>query len=89
MLALINIITNSQESYNLPVVKFNTNTEENILSLRIRKTWREESGMDDEGGEWEDQFPEKTPVEEFFKIKLNSLTELFVKLSIEWKNSGI
>jgi len=31
--------------------------------LRIRKTWREESGMDDEGGEWEDQFPEKTPVE--------------------------
>jgi len=50
VLALINIITNSQESYNLPVVKFNTNTEENILSLRIRKTWREESGMDDEGG---------------------------------------
>ena len=45
--------------------------------------------MDDEGGEREDQFPEKTPVEEFFKIKLNSLTELFVKLSIEWKNSGI
>jgi len=39
VLALINIITNSQESYNLPVVKFNTNTEENILSLRIRKTW--------------------------------------------------
>jgi len=64
VLALINIITNSQESYNLPVVKFNTNTEENILSLRmIRKTWWEESGMDDEGGEWEDQFPEKTPVE--------------------------
>jgi hypothetical protein len=51
VLALINIITKSQESYNLPVVKFNTNTEENILSLRIRKTWREESGMDDEGGE--------------------------------------
>jgi len=24
-----------------------------------------------------------------FKMKLNSLTELFVKLSIEWKNSGI
>jgi len=63
VLALINIITNSQESYNLPVVKFNTNTEENVLSLRIRKTWREESGMDDGGREREVQFPEKTPVE--------------------------
>ena len=64
MLALINIITNSQESYNLPVEKFNANTEENISSLRIRKTWREESGMDEEGGEREDEFPEKTPVVE-------------------------
>jgi len=39
VLALINIITNSQESYNLPVAKFNINTEENISSLVIRKTW--------------------------------------------------